>query len=73
MLRPPGCVTQVLCSSQCPGVNELNATGEAPLHVACRLGRVESLKALLKGGARCDVLGGRGYPIHMAMKYNERR
>ncbi|XP_023670402.2 85/88 kDa calcium-independent phospholipase A2 isoform X1 [Paramormyrops kingsleyae] len=65
-------VIQVLCSSHCPGVNELNASGEAPLHVACRLGRVESLKALLKGGACCDVMGGRGYPIHMAMKYNER-
>ncbi|KAJ8406694.1 hypothetical protein AAFF_G00296100 [Aldrovandia affinis] len=65
-------VVQALCSRRCPGVNELNSAGETPLHVACRLGRVESLKALIGGGARCDVIGGHAYPIHSAMKHNEK-
>uniref|UniRef100_A0A8C9WFA0 phospholipase A2 n=1 Tax=Scleropages formosus TaxID=113540 RepID=A0A8C9WFA0_SCLFO len=65
-------VIQVLCSRACPGVNEQNNAGETPLHVACRLGRAEALKALLAGGARCDVMGSMGYPIHIAMKHNEK-
>ncbi|XP_041641870.1 85/88 kDa calcium-independent phospholipase A2 isoform X1 [Cheilinus undulatus] len=65
-------VIQVLCSRLCSGVNELNNNGETPLHVACRLGRVESVKALLAGGAKCDVVGGVGYPIHSAIKYSEK-
>uniref|UniRef100_A0A6Q2XE17 phospholipase A2 n=1 Tax=Esox lucius TaxID=8010 RepID=A0A6Q2XE17_ESOLU len=43
-----------------------------PLHVACRLGKVEAVNALLGGGARCDIIGGRGYAIHAAMKYSEK-
>ncbi|KAL6111213.1 pla2g6 [Pungitius sinensis] len=65
-------VIQVLCSRLCSGVNELNNNGETPLHVACRLGRVESVKALLGGGAKCGVIGGTGYAIHSAMKYSEK-
>uniref|UniRef100_A0A3Q0R4S7 phospholipase A2 n=1 Tax=Amphilophus citrinellus TaxID=61819 RepID=A0A3Q0R4S7_AMPCI len=65
-------IIQVLCSRLCSGVNELNSNGETPLHVACRTGRVESVKALLGGGAKCDVIGGTGYPIHSAMKYSEK-
>uniref|UniRef100_H3C3E8 phospholipase A2 n=1 Tax=Tetraodon nigroviridis TaxID=99883 RepID=H3C3E8_TETNG len=65
-------VIQVMCSRMCSGVNELNNSGETPLHVACRLGRVESVKALLAGGAKCDIIGGAGYPIHSAMKYSEK-
>uniref|UniRef100_A0A672ZKJ5 phospholipase A2 n=1 Tax=Sphaeramia orbicularis TaxID=375764 RepID=A0A672ZKJ5_9TELE len=65
-------IIQVLCSRMCPGVNELSDIGETPLHVACRLGRVETVKALLGGGAKCDVIGCNGYPIHTAMKYSER-
>ncbi|XP_068178556.1 85/88 kDa calcium-independent phospholipase A2 isoform X2 [Antennarius striatus] len=65
-------VIQVMCSRLCVGVNELNDAGETPLHVSCRLGRVEAVKALLGGGAKCDVVGGAGYPIHSAMKYSEK-
>ncbi|KAJ8263921.1 hypothetical protein GJAV_G00143100 [Gymnothorax javanicus] len=65
-------IIQVLCSRPCAGVNELNVAGETPLHVACRLGRAESLKALLGGGAKCNAIGGQGYPIHTAMKYSEK-
>uniref|UniRef100_G3Q8N3 phospholipase A2 n=1 Tax=Gasterosteus aculeatus aculeatus TaxID=481459 RepID=G3Q8N3_GASAC len=65
-------VIQVMCSRLCSGVNELNNNGETPLHVACRLGRVESVKALLGGGAKCGVIGGTGYAIHSAMKYSEK-
>ncbi|KAK5925811.1 hypothetical protein CgunFtcFv8_021438 [Champsocephalus gunnari] len=65
-------IIKVMCSRMCSGVNELNLHGETPLHVSCRLGRVESVKALLGGGAKCDVIGGVGYPIHSAMKYSEK-
>nr|XP_057901984.1 85/88 kDa calcium-independent phospholipase A2 isoform X1 [Doryrhamphus excisus] len=65
-------IVQVLCSRLCSGVDELNNNGETPLHVSCRLGRVEAVKALLGGGAKCNVLGGVGYPIHTAMKYSEK-
>uniref|UniRef100_A0A3Q2PAL4 phospholipase A2 n=1 Tax=Fundulus heteroclitus TaxID=8078 RepID=A0A3Q2PAL4_FUNHE len=65
-------IIQALCSRLCSGVNELNNNGETPLHVACRLGRVESVKALLEGGAKCDVTGSQGNPIHAAMKYSEK-
>lgn len=65
--------SKVMCSRLCSGVNELNNNGETPLHVACRLGRVESVKALLGGGAKCGVIGGTGYAIHSAMKYSEKR
>ncbi|XP_061576461.1 85/88 kDa calcium-independent phospholipase A2 isoform X2 [Cololabis saira] len=64
-------IIQALCSRLCSGVNELNNNGETPLHVACRLGRLDSVKALLAGGAKCDVIGSKGFPIHTAMKYNE--
>ncbi|MED6295540.1 hypothetical protein CHARACLAT_032883 [Characodon lateralis] len=65
-------IIQALCSRLCSGVDELNNNGETPLHVACRLGRVESVKALLEGGAKCDVIGSIGNPIHTAMKYSEK-
>ncbi|KAJ8283636.1 hypothetical protein COCON_G00024860 [Conger conger] len=65
-------IIQALCARPCAGVNERNAAGETPLHVACRLGKPESLSALIRGGARCDVIGGHGYPIHSAMKYSEK-
>uniref|UniRef100_A0A674ASC4 phospholipase A2 n=1 Tax=Salmo trutta TaxID=8032 RepID=A0A674ASC4_SALTR len=65
-------IIQALCSRMCEGVNELNGAGETPLHVSCRLGRVEAVNALLGGGARCDIIGGSGYPIHAAMKYSEK-
>lgn len=64
--------SQVLCSQVCAGVNELNLAGETPLHVACRLGKAETARALLGGGARSDIIGGAGYPIHMAMKYSSK-
>uniref|UniRef100_A0AAZ3QAH1 phospholipase A2 n=1 Tax=Oncorhynchus tshawytscha TaxID=74940 RepID=A0AAZ3QAH1_ONCTS len=65
-------IIQALCSRMCAGVNELNGAGETPLHVSCRLGRVEAVNALLGGGARCDIIGSSGYPIHAAMKYSEK-
>ncbi|XP_026216274.1 85/88 kDa calcium-independent phospholipase A2 [Anabas testudineus] len=65
-------VIQVLCSRLCSGVNEVNSSGETPLHVASRMGRVETVKALLAGGAKCDVIGSSGYPIHSAMKHSEK-
>lgn len=63
---------QVLCSQVCAGVNELNLAGETPLHVACRLGKAETARALMGGGARSDITGGIGYPIHTAMKYSSK-
>ncbi|XP_051764257.1 85/88 kDa calcium-independent phospholipase A2 isoform X3 [Ctenopharyngodon idella] len=65
-------IIEVLCAQLCAGVNELNASGETPMHIACRLGRVEVVKGLLGGGARCDIMGSNGYPIHTAMKFSEK-
>ncbi|KAK2817381.1 hypothetical protein Q5P01_025572 [Channa striata] len=65
-------IIQILCSRLCSGVNEVNNSGETPLHIACRMGRVETVRALLDGGAKCDVIGGTGFPIHSAMKYSEK-
>ncbi|XP_053472994.1 85/88 kDa calcium-independent phospholipase A2 isoform X2 [Ictalurus furcatus] len=65
-------IVEVLCSQMCAGVNELNHAGETPLHIACRLGKTEAARALMGGGARCDTVGGVGYPIHTAMKYSAR-
>ncbi|XP_042605071.1 85/88 kDa calcium-independent phospholipase A2-like isoform X1 [Cyprinus carpio] len=65
-------IIEVLCARMCVGVNELNAAGETPMHIACRLGRVEAVKGLLVGGACCDIMGSNGYPIHTAMKFSEK-
>ncbi|XP_027024276.2 85/88 kDa calcium-independent phospholipase A2 isoform X2 [Tachysurus fulvidraco] len=65
-------IVEVLCSQLCPGVNELNLVGETPLHVACRLGKTETARALMGGGAQTNIVGGSGYPIHTAMKYSSR-
>ncbi|XP_068072373.1 85/88 kDa calcium-independent phospholipase A2 isoform X7 [Danio rerio] len=65
-------IIEVLCAQLCAGVNELNAAGETPMHIACRLGRVEVVKGLLGGGARCDIMGNNGFPIHTAMKFSEK-
>ncbi|MBN3323423.1 PLPL9 phospholipase, partial [Atractosteus spatula] len=65
-------VTEVLCSRPGAALDALSASGETALHVACRLGKAETLKVLLEAGARPDILGGHGYPIHIAMKYKER-
>lgn len=65
--------SQVLCSQLCPGVNDLNLAGETPLHLACRMGKAETARALMGGGARTNIIGGSGYPIHTAMKYSSRR
>uniref|UniRef100_A0AAY4A8J4 phospholipase A2 n=1 Tax=Denticeps clupeoides TaxID=299321 RepID=A0AAY4A8J4_9TELE len=64
-------IIEALCARLCAGINDVNKAGETPLHVACRLGKVESVRALLGGGAKCDISGGNCYPIHVAMKYSE--
>ncbi|XP_034043851.1 85/88 kDa calcium-independent phospholipase A2 isoform X2 [Thalassophryne amazonica] len=69
-MQESSALIQILCSRMCTGMNELNNNGETALHVACRLGQVEGVKALLGGGARCDIIGGFSYPVHTAMKYN---
>ncbi|KAJ8263916.1 hypothetical protein GJAV_G00143050 [Gymnothorax javanicus] len=62
-------IIQELCSRSCAGVNELNDDGETPLHVACQFGKVQSLKALLESGAKCDVIRGKA---DAGMKYSMR-
>ncbi|XP_073405620.1 85/88 kDa calcium-independent phospholipase A2 isoform X4 [Dendrobates tinctorius] len=63
-------VIEILCSVPSVGINHLSNTGETPLHVACRMGKTESVLAFLRSRARCDVLGKDGYAIHAAMKYS---
>ncbi|XP_066563229.1 85/88 kDa calcium-independent phospholipase A2 isoform X2 [Amia ocellicauda] len=67
-------VTELLCSCSrpSPGLDTVSVAGETALHVACRLGKAETVQVLLGCGARCDVMGGHGYPIHTAMKYSEK-
>lgn len=72
MIMKAAVSSQVLCSQLCAGVNELNQAGETPLHIACRSGKTETARALMRGGARSDIIGGAGYPIHTAMKYSAR-
>ncbi|XP_077133553.1 85/88 kDa calcium-independent phospholipase A2 isoform X2 [Ranitomeya variabilis] len=63
-------VIEILCSVPSVGINHLSNTGETPLHVACRMGKTESVLAFLRSHARCDILGKDGYAIHTAMKYS---
>ncbi|XP_075039064.1 85/88 kDa calcium-independent phospholipase A2 isoform X3 [Mixophyes fleayi] len=63
-------VIEILCSVPSIGINHLSSTSETPMHVACRMGKAESVLALLRCHARCDTLGKDGYPIHTAMKYS---
>uniref|UniRef100_A0A8C5Q2G3 phospholipase A2 n=1 Tax=Leptobrachium leishanense TaxID=445787 RepID=A0A8C5Q2G3_9ANUR len=62
-------IIEILCSVPSVGVNHLNNIRETPLHVACRIGKVESAQALLRCQASCDIVGKDGYPIHTAMKH----
>ncbi|MGH0149294.1 UNVERIFIED_CONTAM: hypothetical protein FKN15_044327 [Acipenser sinensis] len=65
---------ELLCKhSSGGGVNKLSSSGETALHIACRLGKTETVRAVLQSGARCDIIGGQGYPIHTALKYSEKR
>lgn len=64
---------ELLCKhSSGGGVNKLSSSGETALHIACRLGKTETVRAVLQSGARCDIIGGQGYPIHTALKYSEK-
>ncbi|CAH2312334.1 85 88 kDa calcium-independent phospholipase A2 isoform X2 [Pelobates cultripes] len=65
-------IVELLCSVRSVGVNHLNNMKETPLHIACRLGKVETVQALLRSQASCDILGEEGYPIHTAMKYTHK-
>ncbi|KAM4650612.1 85/88 kDa calcium-independent phospholipase A2 isoform 2-T3 [Discoglossus pictus] len=65
-------VIEILCSVPSVGINHLSGRGESPLHVACRLGKAESVLALLRCHARPDIIGREGFPIHIAMKYSQK-
>ena len=48
-------------------LDELNDTGDAPVHLAMKLKRLACLKALIQAGARLDVLDSMGNnPFHLA-------
>ncbi|XP_078539935.1 85/88 kDa calcium-independent phospholipase A2 isoform X3 [Lissotriton helveticus] len=65
-------ITEILAQNQSNCLNQLSNSGETPLHVACRLGKSETLKALLRFKAKPDIVGKQGLPIHTAMKYNQK-
>ncbi|XP_053325897.1 85/88 kDa calcium-independent phospholipase A2 isoform X2 [Spea bombifrons] len=65
-------IIEILCSVPSVGVSHLNNSKETPLHVACRLGKVDTVLALLRCQASCDIIGKDGYPIHTAMKYSQK-
>ncbi|KAM9324078.1 85/88 kDa calcium-independent phospholipase A2 [Gastrophryne carolinensis] len=62
-------VIEILCATPSVGINHLSNGRETPLHVACHMGKAESVLALLRCHARCDIVGKDGYPIHTAVKY----
>jgi ankyrin repeat protein len=48
-------------------VNQVGATGDRPIHVACIRGSLEDVAALLEGGAEVNAAGDLGYtPLHYA-------
>lgn len=50
-------------------VNEMDASNECPLHVACQYGHLEIVMMLLKAKADPNYLDGNGYsPIHYAIQ-----
>uniref|UniRef100_A0A8C4R0G8 phospholipase A2 n=1 Tax=Eptatretus burgeri TaxID=7764 RepID=A0A8C4R0G8_EPTBU len=51
------------------GVDVVSVAGETALHVACRLGREDMARGLISLGARRDVCGSLGWPIHISLKY----
>lgn len=53
-------------------LDHLSKHGQTALHLACQLGKVDAVAALLKVEAKCDTLGIVGYPIHTAMKYSQK-
>ncbi|KAG8436308.1 hypothetical protein GDO86_007421 [Hymenochirus boettgeri] len=65
-------VIEILCSVPSVGINHISHNQETPLHVACRMGKTDSVLALLRCHARCDIIGKDGYPIHTAMKYSQK-
>ncbi|XP_069509090.1 85/88 kDa calcium-independent phospholipase A2 [Ambystoma mexicanum] len=65
-------IIEVLAQTKSIGLDHLSKIGETPLHVACRLGKNETTLALLRFQAKADIVGAQGYPIHIAMKYNQK-
>ncbi|XP_051790387.1 85/88 kDa calcium-independent phospholipase A2 isoform X2 [Erpetoichthys calabaricus] len=65
-------VMKILCSHTSQGINQLSNKGETPLHVACRMGKADTVRALLNSGALSNMMGGHGYPIHSAMKFSSK-
>eukprot|EP00759_Apiculatamorpha_spiralis_P011159 PhF_6_TR18596/c0_g1_i3/m.27170 len=58
---------QSLVSQKAPGINDLSEKGDAPLHVACLHGELESVRVLIEGGADATVVSTRwGTPLHAA-------
>lgn len=52
------------------GLDNLNAIGEAPLHLACRMGKKEVVETLLKHDASPDLIGPNGDPREIAFVCN---
>uniref|UniRef100_A0AAR2LL90 phospholipase A2 n=1 Tax=Pygocentrus nattereri TaxID=42514 RepID=A0AAR2LL90_PYGNA len=56
--------TPMHCAAKQDSATVVNVTGETPLHIACRMGKVETAKALMGGGACCDIIGASARSSH---------
>ncbi|XP_053110798.1 85/88 kDa calcium-independent phospholipase A2 isoform X2 [Hemicordylus capensis] len=66
-------IIELLGRKSADALDHLNVCGQSPLHLACQLGKEDAVASLLKVGAKCNILGMKGYPIHTAMKYSQKR
>ncbi|CAD5113603.1 DgyrCDS2764 [Dimorphilus gyrociliatus] len=60
-------ILKVLASKDNEAINQLNITGESPLHTACENGLDKMISPLLQFGARLDETKSVRYPIHCAV------
>nr|XP_020643239.1 85/88 kDa calcium-independent phospholipase A2 isoform X1 [Pogona vitticeps]XP_020643240.1 85/88 kDa calcium-independent phospholipase A2 isoform X1 [Pogona vitticeps]XP_020643241.1 85/88 kDa calcium-independent phospholipase A2 isoform X1 [Pogona vitticeps]XP_020643242.1 85/88 kDa calcium-independent phospholipase A2 isoform X1 [Pogona vitticeps]XP_020643243.1 85/88 kDa calcium-independent phospholipase A2 isoform X1 [Pogona vitticeps]XP_020643244.1 85/88 kDa calcium-independent phospholip len=66
-------IIELLGRKSTSALDHLNDEGQSPLHLACQLGKEDAVISLLKVNAKCHNLGAFGYPIHIAMKYSQKR
>ncbi|KFU83589.1 85 kDa calcium-independent phospholipase A2 [Chaetura pelagica] len=65
-------VIELLGRTPTSGLDHLNHEGLTALHLACKLGKEDMVRSLLKCRASCSAVGTLGYPIHTALKFSQK-
>ncbi|XP_051482880.1 85/88 kDa calcium-independent phospholipase A2 isoform X3 [Apus apus] len=65
-------VIELLGRTPTSGLDHLNHEGLTALHLACKLGKEDMVRSLLKCRATCSAVGTLGYPIHTALKFSQK-